>query len=53
MSAGNGDHGTWTCSDGQAVFQWQIAQDRVSLSADGRRLTGTNTLGQPIANTKK
>ena len=53
MSASNGDSGTWTCTAGQVVLNWRIAQDRVSLSSDGKRLTGSNVLGMAISNARK
>lgn len=53
MSATNGDGGTWTCNGNQAVLNWRFGQDFLSLSDDGKRLTGTNTYGQRMANTRK
>ena len=52
-SASNGDRGRWTCANGQLLIRWRIGRNRLTLSPDGKRLTGTNLLGAAISNARK
>jgi hypothetical protein len=44
----------WTCNGGVFVFKWSHGYtDRLSLSADGTRLSGSNNVGIPVWGTRK
>jgi hypothetical protein len=46
----SGNTARWSCAGGIYVFEWTHGYtDRVSLSPDGRSLTGTNQQGSAVA----
>ena len=54
--ATNGDTSTWTCNGGMYLVTWKSMghTDRLTLSSDGRRLSGTSTLlGIAVSATRK
>jgi hypothetical protein len=44
---------TWTCSDGNYVVSWSTGFDKLRLSPDGKRLDGSNSLGQHASGIRK
>ncbi len=46
-SSTSGDKATWICTGGMYLFKWQMfgTETRVTLSADGKRLSGTGPIG--------
>lgn len=46
--------GTWSCRDRQVVVSWSHGfVDRLTLSADGTHLSGTNQVGTAVSGTRK
>jgi hypothetical protein len=44
---------TWTCSDGNYVVSWSTGVDKLRISPDGKRLDGSNNLGQHASGIRK
>jgi hypothetical protein len=46
--------GTWSCHDGTIVLVWNEGGwvDKLSLSADGKSLSGNNQFGVPVSGTR-
>lgn len=54
MSWSGGSHGRWTCSGASVSLQWEDnpSTDTMSLSTDGRAMTGTNDKGWSVKGTR-
>jgi hypothetical protein len=52
--AASGLTGTWSCRDGEVAFIWSHGfTDRMRLSPDGTRLSGSNNLGFGVSGVRK
>lgn len=49
----SGQTATWTCSDGNYVVSWSTGIDKLRISSDGKRLDGSNNLGQHASGIRK
>jgi hypothetical protein len=48
----HGAKSTWTCIDRTAVIRWPLTRDTMVLSADGKKLTGSNNVGMAVTGSR-
>jgi hypothetical protein len=47
---GQAGAGSWSCNDGVIVLVWSVGWvDKLTLSSDGKRLSGNNQFGIPVS----